>query len=87
MARYMLANFNALLWLIRVNNSICKKEGRKMKKFSIFFVLSVIAILLSHLVAKWVGVKDSSLVVNLLPVALLFLLFYVCGCNKGSSGK
>ena len=44
-----------------------------MKKFSIFFVLSVIAIVLSHLVAKWVGVKDPSLVVNLLPVALLFV--------------
>ena len=58
-----------------------------MKKFSIFFVLSVIAFVLSHLVAKWVGVKDPSIVVNLLPVAFLFLMFYVCGCNKGSSGK
>ena len=58
-----------------------------MKKFGIFFVLSVIAIVLSHLVAKWVGVKDPSIVVNLLPVAFLFFVFYICGYNKSSSGK
>lgn len=58
-----------------------------MKKFGIFFVLSVIAIVLSHVIAKWVGVEEPSMVVNLLPVAFLFVMFYVCGCKKSSSGK
>ena len=58
-----------------------------MKKFGIFFLLSVIAIVLSHVIAKWVGVEEPSMVVNLLPVAFLFFVFYICGYYKSSSGK
>jgi hypothetical protein len=58
-----------------------------MKKFSIFFVLSVIAIVLSHLVAKWIGVDGPGMEFTFVPVAFLFVMFYVCGCKKSSSGK
>ena len=58
-----------------------------MKKFGIFFVLSVIAFVLSHLIAKWIGLEDSSTAVNIVPVAFLFFVFYICGYYKSSSGK
>ena len=48
-----------------------------MKKFITFFICSVVATVLMNFVYHWLGLDKASTVTNMMPVFVLFLLFYV----------
>ena len=48
-----------------------------MKKFIAFFICSVVATVLMNFVYHWPGFEKAGTVSNIMPVFVLFLLFYV----------
>jgi uncharacterized membrane protein YdjX (TVP38/TMEM64 family) len=48
-----------------------------MKKFIAFFICSVVATVLMNFVYHWLGFDKAGTVSNMMPVLVLFLLFYV----------
>ena len=48
-----------------------------MKKFIAFFICSVVATVLMNFVYHWLGFDKAGTVSNMMPVFVLFLLFYV----------
>lgn len=48
-----------------------------MKKFITFFICSVVATVLMNFVYNWLGFVKAGTVSNMMPVLVLFLVFYV----------
>jgi hypothetical protein len=49
-----------------------------MKKFAVFSIVAVLATLLVHLITtSWFGVEDPGTVALLIPIGVVFVLFYV----------
>jgi uncharacterized membrane protein YdjX (TVP38/TMEM64 family) len=48
-----------------------------MKKFITFFICSVVATVLMNFVYNWLGFDKAGTVSNMMPVLVLFLVFYV----------
>ena len=48
-----------------------------MKKFVTFFICSVVATVLMNFVYNWLGFDKAGTVSNMMPVLVLFLVFYV----------
>ena len=48
-----------------------------MKKFITFFICSVVATVLMNFVYHWLGFDKAGTVSNMMPVLVLFLVFYV----------
>ena len=48
-----------------------------MKKFVTFFICSVIATVLMNFVYNWLGFDKAGTVSNMMPVLVLFLVFYI----------
>jgi hypothetical protein len=61
MAHHMHTNVHTLLWHIRINDPICKKEGRKMK-FIIVIVTAAAASVAATIIAKSLGIESSNII-------------------------
>ena len=48
-----------------------------MKKFITFFICSVVATVLMNFVYNWLGFDKAGTVSNMMPVLVLFLVFYI----------
>jgi uncharacterized membrane protein YdjX (TVP38/TMEM64 family) len=48
-----------------------------MKKFIAFFICAVVTTVLMNFVYHWLGFDKAGTVSNLMPVFILFLVFYV----------
>ena len=48
-----------------------------MKKFIAFFICAVVATVLMNFAYHWLGLDKAGTVSNIIPVFILFLVFYV----------
>ena len=53
-----------------------------MKKFALFAAVAVLATVLTHLIVGWLGVEDTGTIVLLIPIGIVFLLFYARNSAK-----
>ena len=53
-----------------------------MKKFALFSAVAVLATVLTHLIIGWLGVEDPGTVELLIPIGIVFLLFYARASAK-----
>jgi hypothetical protein len=53
-----------------------------MKRFALFSVVAVLAAVLTHLITGWCGLEDTGTVVLLIPIGVVFMLFYVRGSAR-----
>ena len=53
-----------------------------MKKFALFAAVAVLAAVLTHLIIGWFGVEDPGTVELLIPIGIVFLLFYARASAK-----
>jgi hypothetical protein len=53
-----------------------------MKKFALFSAVAVLTTVLTHLINGWLGVEDPGTIMLLIPIGVVFVLFYARNSTK-----